>query len=584
MEKQVPISFKELRRIASMPIKAFAAYGKKYDTVDGVYFYKNNNAKILFVGHLDSVQPFVHFDDLKLRHAHRVYFPTVDDRLGVWLALCHLPKFGLKYDILLTEGEEKGRSTAQWANIKKKYNWIFSFDRTGTDVVLYQYRSLDVVEELQKFGFTVGMGSFSDICVLDDLGCKGINFGTAYYNYHSPEAYFVKGELLVQVQKFLRFYHANYDRHLEHKNTYIWQSLKKGGGSNKGAYKSSSSSSSSGKATPAGNFRTTETHKQEKGSESTWTPSMGILKSRSLQYGSALEYLTISDHEFLKSWSVPENWYKGKEGFLTHSDVEVVKTEIEKRVQVSGFGAINEQSIHLALRHAAFTRSNQKDINSSSILSVETQLKDLPTITLSQMYFDKWSFDKHIELRMTGRMKQVLAKFGMGYSRNHGPADKGYLEVVARCLINGLIDLNGNATDDSPYVRRLINSAFGERKEKETQNVSENDYRSESIDNCSQCHKAFKVATDDPITICPDCQKANQPKSNQKLKLRIVGGLQLEFTKADKYDYKKDQNDGEFKWLPIRSDKTEPTTISNEQQDTSQLAERTSVSGENIGF
>lgn len=567
--KQVPISFKEMRRIASMPIKAFAAFGKKYDTVDGVYFFKNNNAKILFVAHLDSVQNFTHFSDLKLRSAHRIYFPTVDDRLGAWLGLCHLPKYGCQYDILLTEGEEKGQSTAQWFATKKKYNWIFSFDRMGTDVVLYQYRSSELVTELQKYGFTVGMGSFSDISVLDDLGCKGINFGTAYYNYHSPEAYFVKGELLTQVQKFLRFYAANHDTYLPHESKQIWKALStKGRGPNKGAYKSSYPSSETRKATPAGTFGPVKSVVENKA----WEAGMGISKAKSSEHGSPLEYLTVTDIDFLKGWNVPEGWYKGSSAILQHSDIVRAREIILKRLETQGLN-VSWEDVHYALtaRYRDDKKIAEERFYSDYHPDDDIQKNWRYTPTLAEMYFDRWKFEEHITLRMTTLQKQVLMKFGINHSKRNGFVDKVYLESVAKCLLNNLINIKGEPTEDSPYVRTLVEGAFG-RKEKII-NVTDNKQVTEVIDNCIQCHKAFPVKIDNPETLCSNCQKSNQSQSNQKKKLRIVGGLQIEITKAEKYDYRKDPNGGEFKWFSSEPGKTEPTTTISNQQNTSQFVE-----------
>ncbi len=47
---------------------------------------------------------------------------------------------GINVDVLLTTGEEMGQSSAAYFDPgEKKYNWMFQFDRGGTDVVTYDY-------------------------------------------------------------------------------------------------------------------------------------------------------------------------------------------------------------------------------------------------------------------------------------------------------------------------------------------------------------------------------------------------------------------------------------------------------------
>jgi hypothetical protein len=98
---------------------------------------------------------------------------------------------------------------------------MFSFDRRGEDVVMYQYDTPERCELLKSFGFTPGKGSFSDICVLDELGVTGFNFGTGYYDEHNPMSYMVESRLLRQLDRFVPFFFANRDVKLAHeKKTY----------------------------------------------------------------------------------------------------------------------------------------------------------------------------------------------------------------------------------------------------------------------------------------------------------------------------------------------------------------------------
>jgi len=142
----------------------------------------------------------------------RVYSPVLDDRLGVYIITDVLPKLGLKYDILLTDDEEIGQSTAQFFSTEKKYNWMFQFDRKGNDAVVYDYDTIDWKDAV-KTHFKLGIGSFSDICELEHLGCCGINIGTCYDDYHSKLAYANLTQLEVQIKAFAKFYHQFKDVH-----------------------------------------------------------------------------------------------------------------------------------------------------------------------------------------------------------------------------------------------------------------------------------------------------------------------------------------------------------------------------------
>ena len=108
------------------------------------YLYKNNNAKILAVCHMDTVFDHAHKYNFCHIDENYIFSPKLDDRLGVYTILHYLPKYhpNVKYDYLITTDEEIGKSTAQlFAKVnKKKYNWIVEFDRKGEDVVLYDYK------------------------------------------------------------------------------------------------------------------------------------------------------------------------------------------------------------------------------------------------------------------------------------------------------------------------------------------------------------------------------------------------------------------------------------------------------------
>lgn len=184
-------------------------------------WFKDRGADILAVAHLDSVQPFTHVKFLKLRNQTRVYCPTLDDRLGAYMIIHELAD--LPYDILLTTNEEKCMSTAAQFIPPRQYNWMFEFDRGGFDVVMYNYGSIEMEKLLEAENFEVGFGSYTDICELYNLNCKGFNFGVGYYDYHSRNAYANLTGLAIQAKKFRSFFEKHKDTHFPHDNTELYE-------------------------------------------------------------------------------------------------------------------------------------------------------------------------------------------------------------------------------------------------------------------------------------------------------------------------------------------------------------------------
>jgi len=233
-------NFKEMRRVCSDKENVLAKrYGlTRYQTLHGNYWFKDNGSSILAVVHADTVQSFLHFSVNRLRPDTQIWCPTLDDRLGAYLILEWLQLAGLRYDILLTTNEEKGQSTAiDFQPPKgKQYNWMFMFDRTGDDVVSYQYRDTPLAEKLTEHGWKLGYGSYSCIRDLEDLGCKGMNFGTAYYNYHSVYAYASLNDLTRNLRRFMSFYSAFHSTPLPHSVKYNYTPHYGGNNHNRNQY------------------------------------------------------------------------------------------------------------------------------------------------------------------------------------------------------------------------------------------------------------------------------------------------------------------------------------------------------------
>jgi hypothetical protein len=171
--------------------------------------YINNNSPILAIAHLDGTMPPTHFaiGDVAHKPGHTCIFtPMVDDRLGAYTLLHLLPKLGINCDILLSEGEEIGDPTSQWFFTKRKYNWMFQFDRMGTDVVHYQYRAPEWLNALGKYFSPIKVGAFSDIAFMDHLNIQGVNIGTGYYDYTDYNAWASLNDLVSQAKRFKKFY------------------------------------------------------------------------------------------------------------------------------------------------------------------------------------------------------------------------------------------------------------------------------------------------------------------------------------------------------------------------------------------
>jgi DNA-directed RNA polymerase subunit RPC12/RpoP len=228
------LSSKAMKKMFNAPFEYFEKYGETLsfeETVRGYtfnrtvypdrvevqrYIYKDNGSSVLAVAHLDTVNGPSPFARLSFAGGDFVLSARLDDRLGAYIILDILPKMGIVCDWLLTEGEESCHSSASLFVPTKKYNWAFSFDRAGTDAVLYQYEDESAAQMVLDYGWDLGIGSYSDIADLD-IGAKCLNFGTGYYKNHSKNAYANLDETRASIAKFARFYQDLKDKELPHK-------------------------------------------------------------------------------------------------------------------------------------------------------------------------------------------------------------------------------------------------------------------------------------------------------------------------------------------------------------------------------
>lgn len=147
-----------------------------------------------------------------------IYSGALDDRLGVAILLDILPVImpDFKYDVLLTTDEEIGQSTASdWLHsIDDKslerasdYQFVFEFDRAGTDVVTYDFHNHVAEQLLEDSGWRIGLGAFTDICDLIGLGVWAANFGCGYHNQHTNSCYVDLHDLEINLRRFALFVH-----------------------------------------------------------------------------------------------------------------------------------------------------------------------------------------------------------------------------------------------------------------------------------------------------------------------------------------------------------------------------------------
>lgn len=191
--------------------------GRVLNTTDGPLVWVQRGAPVLAVVHMDFV-PVTHRWGYDHKRG-RVWTPRLDDRMGLFVLLDVLPTLGVHVDLLLTDSEEVGRSTARYFTDELKncglladhpYNWCVQFDRRGDDVVLYDYEASTAWESaLAGHGFKIGCGSFSDISSLTDLGVCAVNIGCGYHHEHSTRCYGEISELARNVALFESFYRDN---------------------------------------------------------------------------------------------------------------------------------------------------------------------------------------------------------------------------------------------------------------------------------------------------------------------------------------------------------------------------------------
>jgi len=162
------------------------------------YWYIDNKAPILLVAHIDTVQT------PKLNKGKRTG-AGFDDRLGCFGAWSLVHKYPNLFDVLITDFEETGGSTAKYFKSSHDYNFVVELDREGIDFVDYDLAHDDFISDWQgQTDMKQGIGSFSDICCLE-LPCSKINLGIGVYNSHFVNSGFKPKQFNSQLTKLVSF-------------------------------------------------------------------------------------------------------------------------------------------------------------------------------------------------------------------------------------------------------------------------------------------------------------------------------------------------------------------------------------------
>jgi len=169
----------------------------------GGYWFKDNNSKTLTVAHIDHIgkdRPVFK------SNGDFVNCISLDDRLGIYCMLDIYPKIGIKTDLLITDFEEIGNTTATYFDSTKDYNWIVELDRRLDGFVTYNDYTEYNDTLIYNFG-THHYGSFSDISMLpQSRDTLSFNLGIGYNKEHTTNCYANLRHTLTAMYNLLRFW------------------------------------------------------------------------------------------------------------------------------------------------------------------------------------------------------------------------------------------------------------------------------------------------------------------------------------------------------------------------------------------
>lgn len=170
-------------------------------------------AKVLAIAHLD----YLCSGRIHQCNARRIVSSALDDRLGVWFALNVERLLGISVDIIVTDGEETGQSTANLIDPDRleKYNWIVEFDRMDLDPVVYGFDCM--IDPLKQVFNQVGCGSYTDIVELEQTSPVGAyNHGIGYTRQHTESCHVEIADVRRSLENFAAVYAAIGSDRIEH--------------------------------------------------------------------------------------------------------------------------------------------------------------------------------------------------------------------------------------------------------------------------------------------------------------------------------------------------------------------------------
>lgn len=161
------------------------------------HVYVDNGAPYLLVAHIDTVQT--------PRLDSEVTGAGFDDRLGVAVAHRLVTEWPTWFDLLLTDYEESGGSTAKYFQPSHTYRLVVELDREGEDFVDYGLCDEGTLEDMEEWGFRWGWGTYTDICSMPYVECDKVNVGIGVYGSHSKKSGYRPDELERQLQRLLGY-------------------------------------------------------------------------------------------------------------------------------------------------------------------------------------------------------------------------------------------------------------------------------------------------------------------------------------------------------------------------------------------
>lgn len=158
------------------------------------FLYAEGNIPVCLVAHLDTVfktEPENIYYDKEQQVLWSPQGLGADDRAGVY-AILDIVHNEYKPTILFCEDEEAGGIGAQKAisffkDAPTELKMIIELDRQGQkDCVFYDCDNEPFVEYIEKFGFQMDYGSFSDISFIAPAwGVAAVNVSVGYVNEHT---------------------------------------------------------------------------------------------------------------------------------------------------------------------------------------------------------------------------------------------------------------------------------------------------------------------------------------------------------------------------------------------------------------